>query len=92
MSIAVSLSKNSERIRVLIHDPQVHRSSKAAAASPVSLAKGLQYTEIFGSKEGEIPMTCGHFTVTKGESTPFKYPCAEYTIVLDGTHIFDLSN
>jgi hypothetical protein len=77
---------------VLDHGPQVYRGSKAATVSAVSLSTGLQYTEIFGSKAGEIPMTCGLFTVMQGDATPFKYPCAEYTIVLDGTHILDPSN
>ena len=46
----------------------------------------MESTEIFGSKEGEQPMSCGLFTATQGHTTGFKYPCAEFTIVLEGMH------
>ena len=69
----------------------MYKSAKAAATPPISLTKSLDYTEIFGSKEGEQPMTCGHFTVRQGETTGYKYPGAEFSIVVDGIPTLDLS-
>jgi len=65
------------------------RGAKAVAVPLVNLKGGLDFNEIFGTKEGGTPLTAGKFVVTAGEAVTFVYPGDEFVYVIKGELTLD---
>ncbi|KAG8717968.1 hypothetical protein FRC08_006211 [Ceratobasidium sp. 394] len=62
----------------------IARESEAPKEEALVMTPGITTHEFFGNHDKEHPTCCGVGVSEPGVSASFKYPCYEYSIVLEG--------
>jgi len=60
----------------------VQHAQQVVAMTP--LMHSLTFAEVLGNKDDKKKASCGTFNIGMGGPNTFKYPCDEFTIVLEG--------
>ncbi|KAG9086187.1 hypothetical protein FS749_003853 [Ceratobasidium sp. UAMH 11750] len=65
----------------------IARESEAPKEEALVMTPGISTHEFFGNHDKEHPTCCGVGVSEPGVSASFKYPCYEYSIVLEGASV-----